>query len=322
MDAVRASSICCGSSSAAATHSENADALAVAAPSDAPWTSSLEREIAALKQENESLKTQLEEAHKRAGTIAECQRRQGEIHNTLLRAAHDEAVQARDAARADAQAARDELVKANDANKRLQAASERQQASFHAEAGLLAADAKAARDELVGRKYENATSAAGVHLAALRSELSSCDETLAKALKELAPKAAWRYAAPRPTPMPAAPIVGGASRLQEQLRQWSEGETQEVSPPTPPAKPAASSSAGGLSPAASRANAARDNSGGGGRALRGAAGGARRAAAELRGACWARMAARGELGRRSEFRRRGDRGGAAPPLAGQCRLEK
>ena len=248
MDAVRASSICCGSSSAVATHSENADALAVAAPSDAPWTSSLEREIAALKQENESLKTQLEEAHKRAGTIAECQRRQGEIHNTLLRVAHDEAVQARDAARADAQAARDELVKANDANKRLQAASERQQASFHAEAGLLAADAKAARDELVGRKYENATSAAGVHLAALRSELSSCDETLAKALKELAPKAAWRYAAPRPTPMPAAPIVGGASRLQEQLRQWSEGETQEVSPPTPPAKPAASSSAGGLSP--------------------------------------------------------------------------
>ena len=59
-----------------------------------------EAELQSLRAEVSQLSEELAQAHERATTIAECQRRQTDIHSTLLRAAHDEAVAARDEARA------------------------------------------------------------------------------------------------------------------------------------------------------------------------------------------------------------------------------
>jgi hypothetical protein len=176
MSGVRTSHICqtAATSFAAALNptTDTSPPPAAAAPSHAVLTQPLREENAALREENARLRAELDEAHQRAGKIAELQRRKGEIHSTLLRAAHEEALRSRDEARADAAAAHGELARASEEMAALRARMQRQQQTAQAEAGLLAAEAEAARNELVGvRDGARTTSAAGVHVAVLRGEL-------------------------------------------------------------------------------------------------------------------------------------------------------
>ena len=68
----------------------------------APSYHELKDENEALRREVEALKAAFEEANERASTVARTMRKQDDIRLTLLTAAHDEAVRARDEARVDA----------------------------------------------------------------------------------------------------------------------------------------------------------------------------------------------------------------------------
>lgn len=138
---------------------------------------SLQHRIAAdeLRAENAKLRAELETAYERASTIAECQRKQSEIHATLLRAAHDEAVEARNEARADAASLRSQCTRLTG---ELEACRQRlsvQRQTADAEAALFAAETRAARQELTGADASRATSTAGLHVALLRAELAASE---------------------------------------------------------------------------------------------------------------------------------------------------
>lgn len=171
--------------SAAATTA--APSASVAAEREAlianPEAAALRTELTAVQAEVERLRVELEEAHGRASTIADCTRKQSEMHATLLKAGHDAAIKARDEARAEASRLRRALEQrsAELAAARKQASV--QQQTMEAEMGLLATERKSALEELVGRgRAEAAKSAAGVHLGLLQAELRKADDDAAAAV--------------------------------------------------------------------------------------------------------------------------------------------
>ena len=125
-----------------------------AAPLIVDHTAALrDQELEVLRTEVIELRKEVEEANARASTIAECQRRETDIHTTLLRAAHDAAVKARAEAREEASAMRARL---DVTEKELRVCRERLSVRLRtaaAEAGLTAAAEAAMRDELVGRRF-------------------------------------------------------------------------------------------------------------------------------------------------------------------------
>lgn len=136
-----------------------------------PELAALREEASGLRNENIRLAKELEASHERAGTIAACQRRQSEIHTTLMRAAYDEAVEARNEARTEAASLRSQLAQLNTDLETLQKRLSVQQRSAEADMGLLRARTAAAQRELVGAlDGERAMTAAGVHLGVLRAE--------------------------------------------------------------------------------------------------------------------------------------------------------
>ena len=214
-----------------------------------------EREVGVLKADNARLRAELDESHARAGKIAELQRRQSDIHCTLLRAAHDEALAARDEARKEAAETRASLTRANEQCDALTAQLERHKATSHAEACLLAEEALAAREELTGtRAGERTQSAAGVHVATLRAELASADKVLAMALDAVSARATWQYTAPHFESKSgggdkSAKKTGGGRRegasladlggLREltELKHWSNGDQPQQQPKAQTASP-------------------------------------------------------------------------------------
>lgn len=120
----------------------------------------------ALEAENAALRAELAEARSHGDKIAEAQRRQSEMQATLLRAAHAEALEARDEARADALSLRDSLAQTQaevqDARDRL----EQQQQVRDTEVALEAALA-------AQRRRGDDRSVTGARLLAIRGELAA-----------------------------------------------------------------------------------------------------------------------------------------------------
>ena len=169
-----------------------------------------EAELQSLRAEVSRLSEELAQAHERATTIAECQRRQTDIHSTLLRAAHDEAVAARDEARAEAEAMRQRVSQVEAQAAEARQHSEIRERTALAEAGLHAAAAAASREELLGSRLD-ARSVVGVHLALLRSELAMSEATQAQPGEPVGGSGGTRmHAASLPPP----------SSLRE-IQQWS-----------------------------------------------------------------------------------------------------
>jgi hypothetical protein len=197
-------------------------------------TNPLQPEVTSLREQVAELREQLEEAHKRSATIADCQRRENEIHSTLLRAAHDEAVQARRDVEDDASSLRARLGQAEVEVASLRAQLDIQRQTAYAEAGLQAAETAKLRKELVGGQRDGAASAAGVHLALLRSELAVADRNLATASASLAGRAEWQYTAPQPSKGPAL----------DSIQRWSASDLEGGG--APPQHAAATHGAGAL----------------------------------------------------------------------------
>lgn len=178
-------------------------------------------EVEALKAEVARLNAELQESHGRAQKVGECERRKSEIHNVLLRTAHDEAVAAARQAREECEALR---VKYDQQSNEFLAFREKarlQQQTAEADQGLLVAEVSALRAELLGARVDGAAvSVAGVHLAAMRSSLAEQDDLLAAALDALRSKVVFHHAAPRPSRR----HVGAEASMRE-IEQWSSGAT-------------------------------------------------------------------------------------------------
>ena len=204
-------------------------------------SSSSSGELESLKSEVAQLKADLQEAHARAQKVGECERRKGQIHNVLLRAAHDEAVAAARAASEEAHALRAKLDQQAKAFAAFRARVDVQQRTAEADHALLATEVSSLRAELLGARADGSTmSVAGVHLAALRSSLEHQDEMLAAALSALASKAIFHHTSPRPSSHMcscAAASSASACSLQqqrglsgggaslEQIQEWSSGHS-------------------------------------------------------------------------------------------------
>lgn len=233
MDSVRSTTIC-------KQLSEEAP-MPPSVPVPAPVPRRPSPEAAAFEEmraENSQLRSALDEANKRSTTIAELQRRQTDMHMTLLRAAHDEAVSAQNTACNESATLREQLTRASGENDALRRQLQRQQQTAQAELGILTAEVRAANQELVGSRDSAYTaSVAGVHLAALRNELASSESHVAELFDALQAKATFHYTAPR-----------GRQPALHDLRQWINGEAP--APPTTPAakaSPASQAEAGPLS---------------------------------------------------------------------------
>ena len=216
---------------AAASDSSSDGASSAAPRSEAltnPEAAALRREVTALQAEVARMRGELEAAHQRSATIAECQRKQSEMHAMLLRSAYDEAVEARDEAREDTARMRAQLEQRTSELAAAQQRASLQWQTMEAEMGLLAAEGRTARGELVGHTTAHtSTSAAGVHLGLLRHELRRAEDEAARAAAVAAAAAATSEVpgtrglaevAARP-PAPLAPLDFDALR---ELRQWCE----------------------------------------------------------------------------------------------------
>ena len=191
----------------AAASDSSSDGASSAAPSSEaltnPEAAALRREVTALRAEVARMRGELEAAHQRSATIAECQRKQSEMHAMLLRSAYDEAVEARDEAREDTARMRAQLEQRTSELAAAQQRASLQLQTMEAEMGLLAAEGRTARGELVGHTMAHtSTSVAGVHLGLLRQELRRAEDEVEA----------------RP-PAPLAPLDFDALR---ELRQWCE----------------------------------------------------------------------------------------------------
>lgn len=168
--------------------------------------------------EVERLRAELAAANARAETIAACQRRETEIRMTLLEAAHEAASAARDEAVAEAAVLKRAAGEAEAAAAECRAFYEVREATWAAEAGLLAAERDAANHELVGRRGGlgggRAATASGVHLAVLREELEACECVAA---------ARSAFALPSGPPAPAA-----FRELCDEVRLWASPPPEAV----------------------------------------------------------------------------------------------
>ena len=216
----------------AAASDSSIDGASSAAPSSEaltnPEAAALRREVTALRAEVARMRGELEAAHQRSATIAECQRKQSEMHAMLLRSAYDEAVEARDEAREDTARMRAQLEQRTSELAAAQQRASLQLQTMEAEMGLLAAEGRTARGELVGHTMAHtSTSVAGVHLGLLRQELRRAEDEVARAASVAAAAAATSVVPgtrglaeveARP-PAPLAPLDFDALR---ELRQWCE----------------------------------------------------------------------------------------------------
>ena len=237
MDALRTTSICKPAPTVLELQSAEeamAGSKAVANPSSA------DMESHALKAEIAQLKADLQEAHARAQKVGECERRKGEIHNVLLRSAHDEAVAAARQARQEVDALRAKFDQQAKEFAAFRARADVQQRTAEADHALLATEVSSLRAELLGARADGSTtSVAGVHLAALRSSLEQQDEMLTAALSALASKAIFHHTSPRPASYSCSCAttssasasslqqqsgVGGGGASLEQIQQWSSGQ--------------------------------------------------------------------------------------------------
>lgn len=182
-------------------------------------------ETATLRTEVAELKAALAAEQERTQTVATCQMRQQEIHETLLRAAHDAAVEAQNEARADAAAARDQLR----AFERARATAELQHSArletAQAELELLRQHHRIAASRLEAAQEEEA-----VQLRLLRAELRACERSSPPGTAALAAASPPRHAMPSP------------GQVLRDLGQWS-GGAHSASPPPKAADTSAASAA-------------------------------------------------------------------------------
>jgi len=187
-------------------------------------------ETAALRAEVAELKAALAAEQERTQTVAKCQMRQQEIHETLLTAAHDAAVVAQNEARADAAAAREQLRAFQQERATAEARHRVRQETAQAELELLRQQQRTAASRL-----EAAQAEAAVQLRLLRAELSACERP--------PPPGTAALAAASSPPRRAMPSPGQVLR---DLGQWA-GEGQAASP-QPKAAGAAAAAAAACSP--------------------------------------------------------------------------
>ena len=164
------------------------------------------------------LRAELQAANERTATVAEGQRRQNEIHATLLRAAHDEAVEARNEAVAEAAQLRAEVKRLSAELDACRSKLSMQRQTADAQLGLLAADCKAARGELVGRLHPTASTTAGVHLSLLRNELLRAETETGSLVAS--------DATARATSSSPAELDTALAALRE-LKQWCEPQAAD-----------------------------------------------------------------------------------------------
>ena len=129
MDQLRASHIC--------TPAPNAEPSATASTQIMP-VDPRDQDIQQLRAELSQLKSDLQEAHGRASKVGECERRKGQIHNTLLRTAHDEALAAGRDLRQEVTELRSHLTRVTSEFAAYRAQADVQQRTVKAEAELLA----------------------------------------------------------------------------------------------------------------------------------------------------------------------------------------
>lgn len=184
-------------------------------------------ETAALRAEVAELKAALAAEQERTQTVATCQMRQQEIHETLLTAAHDAAVVAQNEARADAAAAGDQLRAFQQERATAEAQHRVRLETAQAELELLRQQQRTATSRLEAVQTETA-----VQLRLLRAELSACERPPPPGMAATAAASPPRRAMPSP------------GQVLRDLGQWA-GEAQAASPPP---KAAGASAAAACSP--------------------------------------------------------------------------
>lgn len=197
----------------------------------APSYHELKDENEALRREVEALKAAFEEANERASTVVRTMRKQDDIRLTLLTAAHDEAMRARDEARVDAAELRMRLEEA-----KTEMAGLRSRATLHElEAAAEAFSAAHQQPPAPPDEAAAATAAAGAAgVAAAQKDDGNDDEESAAVPPEPSSRVGADAvpqelpAAAPPPPAPPTAILPDASDASRTLLVWSGATSEEA----------------------------------------------------------------------------------------------